>query len=198
MFHPVKSRGVCSPFPSRDGWHSSNRAELTALAWLPRQRLSKEDQLHHKLNSSGIDVLFDPAGPSLVCFFAYRTPPIITTSREPQRCKAPVANMGGSNQPYMYEPVLKDDERFPVPVFDPKAVTRASYEKKKPKPKPNGPLVSINRHPEYATPHLFLHFCIPVLCRNQVLTLTIVPMSSRQAGPTLGPWVPRPRAGSRG
>ncbi|KAK4662983.1 hypothetical protein QC763_601380 [Podospora pseudopauciseta] len=56
--------------------------------------------------------------------------------------------MGGSNQPYMYEPVLKDDERFPVPVFDPKAVTRASYEKKKPKPKPNGPLVSINRHPD--------------------------------------------------
>ncbi|KAK4204840.1 hypothetical protein QBC40DRAFT_261157 [Triangularia verruculosa] len=56
--------------------------------------------------------------------------------------------MGGSNQPYMYEPVLRDDERFPVPVFDPKAVTRASYEKKKPKPKPNGPLVSINRHPD--------------------------------------------------
>ncbi|KAK0672741.1 hypothetical protein QBC41DRAFT_379597 [Cercophora samala] len=56
--------------------------------------------------------------------------------------------MGGSNQPYMYEPVLKDDERFPVAVFDPKAVTRASYEKKKPKPKPNGPLVSINRHPD--------------------------------------------------
>ncbi|KAK4176904.1 hypothetical protein QBC36DRAFT_328210 [Triangularia setosa] len=56
--------------------------------------------------------------------------------------------MGGSNQPYMYDPVLKDDERFPVPMFDPKAVTRASYEQKKPKPKPKGPLVSINRHPD--------------------------------------------------
>lgn len=35
------------------------------------------------------------------------------------------------------------------PTFDPKAVTRASWEPKPRKPKPKGPLVSFNRHPEY-------------------------------------------------
>jgi hypothetical protein len=58
--------------------------------------------------------------------------------------------MGGSQPPFLYQPV-KNDDRFPATPFDPKAVTRASYEAKKPKPKPNGPLVSFNRHPEYGT-----------------------------------------------
>jgi hypothetical protein len=57
--------------------------------------------------------------------------------------------MGGTQPPFMYQAVHKDDERFPATSFDPKAVTRASYESKKPKSKPDGPLVSINRHPEY-------------------------------------------------
>lgn len=57
--------------------------------------------------------------------------------------------MGGSQPPFMYQTVSRDDERFPAVKFDPKAVTRASYESKKPKPKPDGPLVSFNRHPEY-------------------------------------------------
>ena len=52
----------------------------------------------------------------------------------------------------MYQAV-KDDERFPAVNFDPKAVTRASYEPKKQKAKPDGPLVSINRHPEYVRLH---------------------------------------------
>ncbi|KAL2173868.1 uncharacterized protein P884DRAFT_251146 [Thermothelomyces heterothallicus CBS 202.75] len=56
--------------------------------------------------------------------------------------------MGSSRPPFMYQPVNRDDERFPPTKFDPKAVTRASYESKKPKPKPNGPLVSFNRHPD--------------------------------------------------
>ncbi|KAL2023998.1 hypothetical protein VTK56DRAFT_233 [Thermocarpiscus australiensis] len=56
--------------------------------------------------------------------------------------------MGSSRQPFMYEPVRKDDDRFPTAPFDPKAVTRASYEKKKPKPKPKGPLVAVGRHPD--------------------------------------------------
>ncbi|KAL2172828.1 hypothetical protein VTG60DRAFT_6 [Thermothelomyces hinnuleus] len=56
--------------------------------------------------------------------------------------------MGSSRPPFMYQPVNRDDERFPPKKFDPKAVTRASYESKKPKPKPNGPLVSFNRHPD--------------------------------------------------
>ncbi|KAL2137407.1 hypothetical protein VTI74DRAFT_28 [Chaetomium olivicolor] len=54
----------------------------------------------------------------------------------------------GAQQPFMYEAIKRNDDRFPTSTFDPKAVTRASYEKKKPKPKPNGPLVSINRHPD--------------------------------------------------
>ncbi|KAK3944798.1 hypothetical protein QBC46DRAFT_278791 [Diplogelasinospora grovesii] len=49
--------------------------------------------------------------------------------------------------PYMYSAV-KNDERFPQKPFDPKAVTRASYERKPPKPKQEGPLVSFNRHPD--------------------------------------------------
>lgn len=69
--------------------------------------------------------------------------------------------MGGTEPPFMYTRVKKDDERFPPASFDPKAVTRASYEKKKAKPKPNGPLVSINRHPEYEMP-----------CLHSVLFLT--------------------------
>jgi len=56
--------------------------------------------------------------------------------------------MGGTEPPFMYQAVKKDDERFPAASFDPKAVTRASWEPKKQKPKPNGPLVSFNRHPE--------------------------------------------------
>ncbi|KXX83461.1 hypothetical protein MMYC01_200107 [Madurella mycetomatis] len=56
--------------------------------------------------------------------------------------------MGGSEQPFMYEAVKKDDDRYPATTFDPKAVTRASYERKKPKPKPKGPLISFGRHPD--------------------------------------------------
>ncbi|KAJ4300221.1 hypothetical protein N0V88_002892 [Collariella sp. IMI 366227] len=54
----------------------------------------------------------------------------------------------GVQQPFMYEAVNRDENRFPATTFDPKAITRASYEKKKPKPKPKGPLVSVNRHPD--------------------------------------------------
>lgn len=53
----------------------------------------------------------------------------------------------------MYEAVRKDDDRYPATTFDPKAVTRASYERKKPKPKPKGPLISFGRHPEYEVPY---------------------------------------------
>ncbi|KAK1755981.1 hypothetical protein QBC47DRAFT_201251 [Echria macrotheca] len=55
--------------------------------------------------------------------------------------------MGGTKQPFIYEAV-KDDERFPASTFDPKAVTRSSYDAKARKPKPKGPLVSVNRHPD--------------------------------------------------
>lgn len=59
--------------------------------------------------------------------------------------------MGGTRQPFIYEAVT-NDERFPASTFDPKAVTRSSYESKKsrkPKTNRNGPLISVNRHPEY-------------------------------------------------
>ncbi|KAM7204533.1 hypothetical protein V8F33_001497 [Rhypophila sp. PSN 637] len=56
--------------------------------------------------------------------------------------------MGGTRQPFIYEAVKNDDSRFQSTTFDPKAVTRASYEKKAPKPRPEGPLVTINRHPD--------------------------------------------------
>ena len=56
--------------------------------------------------------------------------------------------MGGVNQPFLYEGD-KYDGRFPASTFDPKAVTRASWEAKPPKPKQDGPLLTFNRHPEY-------------------------------------------------
>ncbi|KAH7022472.1 hypothetical protein EDB80DRAFT_744967 [Ilyonectria destructans] len=56
--------------------------------------------------------------------------------------------MGGAQQPFMYSAVQRNDARYPESTFDPKAVTRASWEPKKFKPKPDGPLVSFNRHPD--------------------------------------------------
>jgi hypothetical protein len=55
--------------------------------------------------------------------------------------------MGGDNRPFLYGNLR--DSRLPDSTFDPKAVTRASWDVKPPKPKPNGPLLSFNTHPEY-------------------------------------------------
>ena len=55
----------------------------------------------------------------------------------------------GAHQPYLYEAEKFSDQRFPTSTFDPKAVTRASWEPKPQKPKQDGPLISFNRHPEY-------------------------------------------------
>lgn len=52
-----------------------------------------------------------------------------------------------AQQPYLYN-VVDNSTRFPETKFDPKAVTRASWEPKPRKPKPDGPLVTLNRHPE--------------------------------------------------
>ncbi|KAJ6785959.1 hypothetical protein PWT90_08070 [Aphanocladium album] len=50
--------------------------------------------------------------------------------------------------PYMYSATSSEDSRFPVSTFDPKAVTRASWEPK-PKRQPQvGPLVNFNTHPD--------------------------------------------------
>lgn len=61
--------------------------------------------------------------------------------------------MGARYQPYMYTAASYEDNdsRFPSKPFDPKAVTRASWERSPPKPKHEGPLVSFNRHPEYVS-----------------------------------------------
>ncbi|KID61939.1 hypothetical protein MAN_08618, partial [Metarhizium hybridum] len=55
--------------------------------------------------------------------------------------------MGGS-QPFMYNAAWRNDARFPATTFDPKAVTRASWEPKPRKPPPTGPLISFDRHPD--------------------------------------------------
>ncbi|KAK3338220.1 hypothetical protein B0H65DRAFT_502022 [Neurospora tetraspora] len=63
--------------------------------------------------------------------------------------------MGGTDQPFLYDydPVRYSiDDRLPPKLFDPKAITRASFEKPKPKPKPDGPLVSFNVHPDAYPP----------------------------------------------
>lgn len=70
--------------------------------------------------------------------------------------------MVATQPPFMYQAVKKDDDRFPTTPFDPKAVTRASWEAKKLKPKPDGPLVSFNRHPEYGMPQFKIPINIPL------------------------------------
>ncbi|KAK8105941.1 hypothetical protein PG999_009300 [Apiospora kogelbergensis] len=53
----------------------------------------------------------------------------------------------GFQQPFLYDMDARDS-RFPIKEFDPKAITRQSWEVK-PKPvKQDGPLVSFNRHPD--------------------------------------------------
>lgn len=54
----------------------------------------------------------------------------------------------GAAQPYMYSADQRSDSRFPEAPFDPRAVTRASWEPKPKKPQQNGPFISFNRHPE--------------------------------------------------
>lgn len=48
----------------------------------------------------------------------------------------------------MYDAEKRSSSRFADREFDPKAVTRASWEPKPKKEKQEGPLVSFNRHPE--------------------------------------------------
>jgi hypothetical protein len=58
-------------------------------------------------------------------------------------------NMGNSSPPYMYG--HPDAFRFKGPTdrpFNPKAVTESSWTRPAPKPKPKGPLVNFNRHPD--------------------------------------------------
>lgn len=58
------------------------------------------------------------------------------------------AIMVGTHQPFLYE-AEQSTSSFPEKTFDPKAVTRASWQAKPVKPKQEGPLVQFNRHPEY-------------------------------------------------
>ena len=50
-------------------------------------------------------------------------------------------------QPFMYDAV-RSSRKFPEKEFDPKAITRASWEPKPRKPQKKGPLISFGRHPE--------------------------------------------------
>lgn len=63
----------------------------------------------------------------------------------------------GAPRPFPYEAARFDDSHLPASTFDPKAVTRASWEPKPPKPKQDGPLISFNRRPEYGYPRPPLH-----------------------------------------
>ncbi|KAH7384886.1 hypothetical protein BKA64DRAFT_748368 [Cadophora sp. MPI-SDFR-AT-0126] len=56
--------------------------------------------------------------------------------------------MGGVQPPFLYDPIKTEGPRSPYREFDPKAVTRASYTPKPPRPKHEGPLVNFNQHPD--------------------------------------------------
>ncbi|CAK7222386.1 hypothetical protein SCUCBS95973_004820 [Sporothrix curviconia] len=53
----------------------------------------------------------------------------------------------GAQQPFLYE-AQRSSAIFPEKPFDPKAVTRASWQPKPVKPKQEGPLLQLNRHPD--------------------------------------------------
>ncbi|PKS11579.1 hypothetical protein jhhlp_003344 [Lomentospora prolificans] len=55
--------------------------------------------------------------------------------------------MPDPREPFL-DGVGRHDPKSPTKPFDPKAVTRASFEPKPKKPKQKGPLVSLNRHPD--------------------------------------------------
>jgi hypothetical protein len=54
----------------------------------------------------------------------------------------------GVEPPFMYRPV-KSDKSTLSSHFDPKAVSRASFDPSPSRPKQQGPLISFNQHPEY-------------------------------------------------
>lgn len=56
----------------------------------------------------------------------------------------------GVEPPFLYDAVKKDTTRYSYKEFDPKAVSRASMQSQPQNPKKDGPLVSFNKHPEYA------------------------------------------------
>ncbi|CAK7565484.1 MAG: hypothetical protein SEPTF4163_003401 [Sporothrix epigloea] len=55
--------------------------------------------------------------------------------------------MGGAQQPFLYE-AQQSSASFPKKSFDPKVVTRASWQPKPVRPKQEGPLLQLNRHPD--------------------------------------------------
>ncbi|KAL4780794.1 hypothetical protein BJX76DRAFT_337027 [Aspergillus varians] len=57
--------------------------------------------------------------------------------------------MGNSSPPFLYGPPGSYSFKGPTDSpFNPKAVTQASWTRPQPKPKPKGPLVNFNRHPD--------------------------------------------------
>ncbi|RYO73948.1 hypothetical protein DL764_011022 [Monosporascus ibericus] len=55
----------------------------------------------------------------------------------------------GPQPPFIYDgATARSSSQYPEKEFDPKAVTRASWEPKPKKPKQEGPLVAFNRHPD--------------------------------------------------
>ncbi|GES57153.1 hypothetical protein ATEIFO6365_0001044000 [Aspergillus terreus] len=57
--------------------------------------------------------------------------------------------MGGSSPPFLYGPPASHSFYGPTDrPFNPKAVTEASWTRPAPKPKPKGPLIDFNRHPD--------------------------------------------------
>ncbi|KAG4435685.1 hypothetical protein IFR05_008820 [Cadophora sp. M221] len=54
----------------------------------------------------------------------------------------------GVEPPFLYDPIKTEGPNSPYREFDPKAITRASYTPKPPRPKHEGPLVNFNQHPD--------------------------------------------------
>lgn len=77
--------------------------------------------------------------------------PLIHVHRAPfaASVRVPFSSKMPPTQQQPFLDFAQDDARFHTEPFDPKAVTRASWEPKpKKKPKKDGPLLSFNRHPE--------------------------------------------------
>lgn len=69
-----------------------------------------------------------------------------------QRLTSSVYSMGSSDPPYLYDPRPNRPISYPYSQFDPKAVSRASWQpsttSSRPQSARDGPLIDFNRHPD--------------------------------------------------
>ncbi|KAF4125316.1 hypothetical protein GMORB2_4156 [Geosmithia morbida] len=98
-----------------------------------------------------------------------------------------------AHQPWMYSAEPQEDSRFPGKSFDPKAVTRASWQAKPKKPRQNGTLLSFNKHPDHGSPNAIERLFASNMHSSAHAVLTYNPSAANPMGPRTKNWIKRLR-----